>query len=81
MTTDVTIASPSDSRWHDLLSGRTKPTYACLALRILMIRLTHAYQREGADRGSVIDELRAFFRDNFRFAGLDYRLIFEGAAR
>lgn len=79
MTTSVAdIAPASHPRWHDLLSGRIHATYRCLALRILMIRLVDAYQRSVANRMAVIEELRAFFRDNLRFAGDDYRAIFEG---
>ncbi len=79
MTADLDIAPAHHGRWDELLSGRTRPAYRCLALRILMIRLTHAYQRGDADTRAIIEELRTFFRDNLRFAGDDYRLIFEGA--
>lgn len=80
MTTPMTeIAPASDPRWHDLLSGRVTTTYRCLALRILMIRLVDAYRRSIAEPTQVIEELRTFFRDNLRFAGDDYRMIFGGA--
>ncbi|MFD1035124.1 hypothetical protein ACFQ15_10715 [Sphingomonas hankookensis] len=75
------IPPPADGRWHALLSGQSRPTYKCLALRILMIRLTHAYQRADADRAALIEELRSFFRDNFRFAQDDFAAIFRGVAR
>ncbi|MDJ0278741.1 hypothetical protein QLH51_18270 [Sphingomonas sp. 2R-10] len=81
MTGATDIPSPADGRWHALLSGQARPTYKCLALRILMIRLTHAYQRPDADRTALVDELRTFFRDNFRFARDDFATIFQGTAR
>lgn len=43
MTGVTDIPPPADGRWHALLSGQSRPAYKCLALRILMIRLTHAY--------------------------------------
>jgi hypothetical protein len=81
MTTAVDIASATDPLWHRLLSGEIKPSYRCLALRILMIRLSHAYQDGSAEKATIIDELRNFFRDNARFAGPDYDTIAEASAR
>ncbi len=75
------IPPAEDGRWHALLSGAATPSYRCLALRILMIRLTHAYRHPDADRAAVIEELRRFFRDNMRFAAEDFQTIFAGAAR
>ncbi|MGN7158707.1 hypothetical protein [Sphingomonas sp. SAFR-052] len=75
------IPPAEDGRWHALLSGMASPGYRCLALRILMIRLTHAYRHPDADRTAVIEELRRFFRDNMRFAAEDFQTIFAGAAR
>lgn len=81
MTATIEIPPSGDVRWHGLLSGSVRPTYKCLALRILMIRLTHAYDRSDADRPALVEELRSFFRDNFRFARDDFETIFKGAAR
>lgn len=81
MTGSTEIPPPGDPRWHGVLSGEVRPSYKCLALRILMIRLTHAYVRDDADRSAVVEELRAFFRDNLRFARDDFATIFQGAAR
>jgi len=81
MTGVTDIPPPADGRWHALLSGQSRPAYKCLALRILMIRLTHAYQRADADRSVLIEELRTFFRDNLRFARDDFVMLFQGAAR
>lgn len=75
------IPPAGDGRWHDLLSGHARPGYRCLALRILMIRLTHAYQHPDANRPAVVEELRNFFADNMRFAAEDFQTIFAGAAR
>lgn len=79
MNTEIPPAD--DPRWHDLLSGTAAPGYRCLALRILMIRLTHAYRHPDADRAAVVEELRRFFRDNMRFAAEDFQTIFAGPAR
>lgn len=81
MTGVADIPSATDRRWHELLSGQRAPAYRCLALRILMIRLTHAYKRPDGEPAAVIEELRGFFRDNMRFAADDFRTLFEGAAR
>ncbi len=81
MTTTVDIAPASDPLWHRLLSGEIKPTYRCLALRILMIRLTHAYRDGTAVKADIVAELRTFFRDNARFAAPDYATIAEVSAR
>jgi len=75
------IPPADDRRWHDLLSGTARPGYRCLALRILMIRLTHAYCRSEADRPAAVEELRGFFADNMRFAADDFRMIFARADR
>lgn len=77
----ATIAPADDPLWDRLLSGEIKLTYRCLALRILMIRMTHAYQDPSADKAQLIEELRSFFRDNFRFAGPDYHTIAGMSAR
>ena len=81
MTGSMEIPPTSDSRWDALLSGAMRPAYKCLALRILMIRLTHAYARPDADRPALVDELHRFFRDNLRFARDDFATIFQGQAR
>jgi len=81
MAASTEIPPSGDARWHDLLSGAVRPMYKCLALRILMIRLTHAYDRSDADRPALVEELRGFFRDNLRFARDDFATIFQGAAR
>ncbi len=81
MTGVADIPPAGDKRWHELLSGHLTPVYRCLALRILMIRLTHAYQRPDGERTSVVEELRNFFRDNMRFAADDYRSIFARSVR
>lgn len=81
MTGSVQIAPAGDERWHALLSGRTQPVYRCLALRILMIRLKGDYARALPHPDAVVEELRAFFRENLRFAGDDYRNIFGGTGR
>ena len=75
------IPPADDGRWHDRLSGAARPGYRCLALRILMIRLTHAYCRSEADRPAAVEELRGFFANNMRFAADDFQTIFAGAAR
>ncbi len=80
MTATIEIPPSGDMRWHRLLSGEVRPTYKCLALRILMIRLTHAYDRPDADRPALVEELRKFFRDNLRFARDDFATIVQGAA-
>ena len=74
----IDIPSAEDARWHGVLSGAVRPTYKCLALRILMIRLTHAYARDDADRPALVEELRRFFRDNLRFAREDFATTFQG---
>lgn len=81
MTGSIDIPPPGDPRWHRLLSGEMRPTYKCLALRILMIRLTHAYVRPDADRSALVEELRSFFRDNLRFARDDFATIFQVTVR
>lgn len=78
MTDATDIPSVDDPRWRRVLSGTIRPAYKCLALRILMIRLTHAYARDDADRPALVDELRRFFRDNLRFARDDFATIFQG---
>lgn len=78
MTDTIDIPSAADPRWDSVLSGAVRPAYKCLALRILMIRLTHAYARDDADRPALVEELRRFFRDNLRFAREDYATIFQG---
>ncbi|KZE08607.1 MULTISPECIES: hypothetical protein [Sphingomonas] len=78
MTDTIDIPSAADPRWDAVLSGAVRPAYKCLALRILMIRLTHAYARDDADRPALVEELRRFFRDNLRFAREDYATIFQG---
>ena len=78
MTGATEIPSALDPRWDGVLSGTIRPAYKCLALRILMIRLTHAYARDAADRPALIEELRRFFGDNLRFAGEDFAAIFQG---
>lgn len=78
MTDTIEIPSAADPRWDAVLSGAVRPAYKCLALRILMIRLTHAYARDDADRPALVEELRRFFRDNLRFAREDYATIFQG---
>ncbi|KQM57267.1 MULTISPECIES: hypothetical protein [unclassified Sphingomonas] len=80
MTATTEILAASDPRWHGLLSGAIRPTYKCLALRILMIRLTHAYVRPDADRTALVEELRTFFHDNLRFARDDFAAIVQGKA-
>ncbi|KQM28685.1 MULTISPECIES: hypothetical protein [unclassified Sphingomonas] len=81
MTATIEIPPTDDPRWDGLLSGAIRPTYKCLALRILMIRLTHAYARPDADRPALVAELRTFFHDNLRFAREDFATIFQGTAR
>lgn len=81
MAGSIDIPPVSDSRWDALLSGAMRPAYKCLALRILMIRLTHAYVRPDADRAALVDELHGFFRDNLRFARDDFATIFQGNAQ
>lgn len=81
MTGSVELPPTNDSRWDALLSGAVRPAYKCLALRILMIRLTHAYARSDADRPALVDELHRFFRDNLRFARDDFTTIFERQPR
>ena len=78
MTDVIDIPPADDSRWNGVLSGAVRPAYKCLALRILMIRLTHAYARDDADRPALVEELRRFFRDNLRFAREDFATIFQG---
>lgn len=78
MTDAIAIPPAEDPRWNGVLSGTVRPAYKCLALRILMIRLTHAYAREDADRPALVEELRRFFRDNLRFAREDFATIFQG---
>ena len=78
MTDTIEIPSAADTRWDSVLSGAVRPAYKCLALRILMIRLTHAYARDDANRPALVEELRRFFRDNLRFAREDYATIFQG---
>lgn len=81
MTGSIEIPPTNDSRWDALLSGTVRPAYKCLALRILMIRLTHAYARSDADRPALVDELHRFFRDNLRFARDDFTTIFQRQPR
>ena len=78
MTEVIEIPPAADPRWNALLSGTVRPAYKCLALRILMIRLTHAYTRDDADRPALVEELRRFFGDNMRFARGDFATIFQG---
>ena len=78
MTDTIDSPSADDSHWDRVLSGTIRPAYKCLALRILMIRLTHAYVRDDADRPALVEELRRFFRDNLRFAREDFAMIFQG---
>jgi hypothetical protein len=81
MTGSIEIPPTSDSRWDALLSDAVRPAYKCLALRILMIRLTHAYARSDADPPALVDELHRFFRDNLRFARDDCTTIFQRQPR
>lgn len=78
---DSAIAPASDPRWRTLVIGERQFEYRCLALRIMMIRIRGAYQRDATALQSLVLELRQFFVANFRFAASDYASIFTGAAR
>ena len=80
MVTETEIAPVSHPRWGQLVSGELQPTYACLALKLLMIRIRHQHEREPASRGALAMEVRRFFVTNLRFAAGDYRAIFMEAA-
>ena len=74
----ITIVSPTDDRWRQLIRGDLMPKYECLALRILMIRLRSDYQQDEASIDDLAAELHQFFTKNIRFAAADYQAIFHG---
>ncbi|KQT32301.1 hypothetical protein ASG29_10825 [Sphingomonas sp. Leaf412] len=79
-TQDITIAAATHPRWGQLVSGEMQPSYACLALKLMMIRIRHQHDRDPARRADLIAEVRRFFVANLRFAAPDYRAIFQEQA-
>lgn len=77
MSAEVRIAPITHRLWGQLASGEVHPPYRCLALKLMMIRIRHDYERRPETRAELAAEVRRFFVANMRFAEADYRAIFE----
>lgn len=80
MPDDMKIAAETHPRWGQLASGELLPSYTCLALKLMMIRIRHQCDRDPASRSELAAEVRRFFIGNMRFAAMDYRNIFGDVA-
>lgn len=76
MVAEPHVAPVTHPLWGQLASGELRPTYTCLALKLMMIRIRHDHERRPETRAALAEEVRRFFIANMRFAAADYRAIF-----
>jgi len=70
------VAPTSHPNWLRLISGDVYPEFQCLALKLMMIRIRLAYEKDARSAATLVDEVRSFFVNNFRFAAKDHANLF-----